>query len=150
MLPPSWTPSSVPPPVPVFASTPDPLTPVRDITHEHFQAGHQVVVVKGVVGRELWGDAMRVVAPSWHTPTDEDGWRLRDPTGGAQSYVTAHPRYLVHLSRRRCPDCLIYLRAMEDTLLARFAGRDELIDCGWYTTTALGQLVHIADAKGGR
>ncbi|MEW1599421.1 hypothetical protein [Streptomyces sp. NPDC093808] len=145
MLPPSWERQ----PTPVTALTPDPLTPTRDITHAHFQAGDTVVVLKGVAGGELWGDAMRVVAPSWHTPTDEDGWRLRDPTGGAQSYVTAHPRYLVHLSRR-CPDCLIYLRAMEDTLLARFADRDELIDCGWYATTALGQLVHTADTRGGR
>ncbi len=132
-----------------FAPTPDPLTPDRDVTHQHFRAGDTVVVLKGVVGGELWGDSMRVVAPSWHTPTDEDGWRLRDATGGAQSYVTAHPRYLVHLSRR-CPDCLIYLRTMEDRLLPQFADRDELIDCGWYTTTALGQLVHIADVRSGR
>lgn len=72
-----------------------------------------------------------------------------DATGGAQSYVTGHPRYLVHLSRR-CPDCLIYLRAMEDALLPRYADRNELIDCGWYTTTALNHLVHIADFRGGR
>ncbi|MFF9040532.1 hypothetical protein ACF090_34275 [Streptomyces sp. NPDC014892] len=140
---------SQPPPTSAFAPTPDPLTPARDITHQHFQSGDTVVVVKGVAGRELWGDAMRVVAPSWHTPTDEDGWRLYDATGGAQSYITAHPRYLVHLSRR-CPDCLIHLRVMEDTLRARFADREELIDCGWYTTTALGQLVHIADIRNGR
>ncbi|MET8218771.1 hypothetical protein [Streptomyces hirsutus] len=139
----------LPPTTPAFAPTPDPLTPFRDVTHAHFEAGDQVVVLKGVAGEELWGDAMRVVAPSWHTPTDEDGWRLRDATGGAQTYTTGHPRYLVHLSRR-CPDCLIYLRAMEDHLLPRYAGQDTLIDCGWYTTTALGQLVHIADARGGR
>ncbi|MFI7351992.1 hypothetical protein ACIBSR_37770 [Streptomyces sp. NPDC049936] len=145
MLPPPWT----PPPAPVLALTPDPLTPTRDITHAHFQAGETVVVLKGVAGGELWGDAMRIVAPSWHTPTDEDGWRLRDPTGGAQTYTTGHPRYFVHLSRR-CPDCLIHLRAMEDTFLPRFADREEVIDCGWYTTTALGQLVHLADARGGR
>ncbi|MCZ0997557.1 hypothetical protein O1M63_04455 [Streptomyces mirabilis] len=142
-------PSSTPPPTPAFAPTPDPLTPARDITHAHFQAGDQVVVLRGVAGKELWGDAMRVVAPSWHTPTDEDGWRLRDATGGAQTYITAHPRYLVHLSHR-CPDCLIHLRAMEDHLLPRHSGVDALIDCGWYTTTALGQLVHIADARSGR
>ncbi|MCX5395639.1 hypothetical protein [Streptomyces sp. NBC_00102] len=140
---------SQPPPPSAFASTPDPLTPDRDITHTHFQAGDTVVILKGVAGGELWGDAMRIVAPSWHTPTDEDGWRLRDPTGGVQSYVTAHPRYLVHLSRS-CPDCLIHLRAMEDTLLARVAGRTELIDFGWYTVTALGQLVHTADVRNGR
>jgi hypothetical protein len=39
---------------------------------------------------------------------------------------------------------------MEDALLVRYTDRNELIDCGWYTTTALGQLVHIADARGGR
>ncbi|MGW0137547.1 hypothetical protein [Streptomyces calvus] len=146
MIPPSCT----PPPTPAFAPTPDPLTPARDITHQHFEAGDQVVVLKGVAGKELWGDTMRVVAPSWHTPTDEDGWRLRDATGGAQTYITAHPRYLVHLSRR-CPDCLIYLRAVEDHLLPKYAGhKGAIIDCGWYTTTALGQLVHVADARGGR
>ncbi|MFD6343432.1 hypothetical protein ACFWF9_01735 [Streptomyces roseolus] len=137
------------PPDPVVALTPDPLTPDRDVTHAHFQAGDTVVVLKGVAGGELWGDAMRVVAPSWHLPTDEDGWRLRDATGGQQSYVTAHPRYLVHLSRR-CPDCLIHLRAMEDALLPKYPGDDALIDCGWYTTTAVGQLVHVADVRAGR
>lgn len=140
---------SSPPPTPAFAPTPDPFTPVRDITHAHFRADDQVVVLKGVAGGELWGDSMRIVASSWHTPTDEDGWRLRDATGGAQTYITAHPRYLVHLSRR-CPDCLIHLRVMEDHLLPKHAGHDALIDCGWYTTTALGQLVHVADARGGR
>ncbi|TFI21332.1 hypothetical protein [Streptomyces sp. 4R-3d] len=144
-MPPSWT----PPPTPAFAPTHDPLTPARDITHPHFQPGDQVVVIKGVAAGELWGDAMRVVAPSWHTPTDEDGWRLRDATGGAQTYVTAHPRYLVHLSRR-CPDCLIHLRAMEDHLLPKHTDANALVDCGWYTTTALNQLVHIADARSGR
>lgn len=138
----------LPPTTPAFAPTPDPLTPTRDITHAHFQAGDQVLVLKGAASGELWGDAMRVVAPSWHTPTDEDGWRLRDPDGGPQTFITAHPRYLMHLSRR-CPDCLIYLRAMEDHLLPRHAAHDALIDCGWYTTTALGQLVHIADARDG-
>ncbi|WP_435599800.1 hypothetical protein [Streptomyces sp. C10-9-1] len=137
------------PPDPVVALTPDPLTPNRDITHQHFQAGDTVVVLKGVAGGELWGDAMRVVAPSWHLPTDEDGWRLRDATGGQQSYLTAHPRYLVHLSRR-CPDCLIHLRAMEDALLPKYPGEDALIDCGWYTTNAVGQLIHVDDARTGQ
>ncbi|MFJ4322711.1 hypothetical protein ACIP3A_06285 [Streptomyces tricolor] len=139
---------SQPPSAPVFAPTPDPLTPDRDITHAHFQAGDTVVVLKGAAGGELWGDAMRIVAPSWHTPTDEDGWRLRDATGGAQTYITAHPRYLVHLSRR-CPDCLIYLRAVEDYLLPKYTDGEAIVDCGWYTTTALGQLVHVADARSG-
>lgn len=127
----------------------DILTPKRDMTHGHFRPGDQVVVLKGVAGGELWGDAMTVVTPSWHTPTDEDGWRLRDPNGGQQTFITGHPRYLVHLSRR-CPDCLIYLRALEDYLIPKFADAGAVIDCGWYSVTALNQLVHVLDAEGGR
>ncbi|MDJ0347176.1 hypothetical protein QMK19_39055 [Streptomyces sp. H10-C2] len=145
MIPPSWT----PPPTPAFVPTRDPFTPGRDITHAHFQPGDQIVVIKGVAAGELWGDAMRVVAPSWHAPTDEDGWRLRNPQGGEQTFLTAHPRYLVHLSRR-CPDCLIHLRAMEDYLLPKFTDPNTVTNCGWYTITALGQLVHIADIQSGR
>ncbi|MFI6012533.1 hypothetical protein ACIBAG_27560 [Streptomyces sp. NPDC051243] len=117
--------------------------------HGHFRPGDQVVILKGVADGELWGDAMTVVTPSWHTPTDEDGWRLRDPNGGQQTFITAHPRYLVHLSRR-CPDCLIHLRALEDYLIPKLAGAGAEVDCGWYSVTALNQLVHIADARGGR
>lgn len=140
--------STPPPPSSASARLPDPLTAARDMTHQHFQAGDMVVVLKGVAAGELWGDALRVVAPSWHTPTDENGWRVRDATGGAQSYLTAHPRYLVHLSHH-CPDCLIHLRAMEDYLLPKHTGAT-LVDCGWYTTTDLGQLVHVADVRDGR
>lgn len=49
---------SQPPLTSAFAPTPDPLTPDRDITHQHFQAGDTVVVLKGVASGELWGDAM--------------------------------------------------------------------------------------------
>lgn len=129
---------------PAFAPA-DTITPQRDITHAHFAPGDQVVVIKGVADGELWGDAMTVVTPSWHTPTDEDGWRLRDPNGGAQSFITGHPRYLVHLSKR-CPDCLIYLRALEDYLLPKVLG-DQPVGLGWYRVTDLGQLVHADDAK---
>ncbi|MFI7102749.1 hypothetical protein ACIBK8_25715 [Streptomyces sp. NPDC050161] len=122
----------------------DILTPDRDITHAHFRPGDQVVIIKGVAGRDLWGDAMSVVTPSWHTPTDEDGWRLRNPSGGDRTYLTAHPRYLVHLSRH-CPDCLIHLRALEDYLLPKLSPTTTPADCGWYTLTALNQLVHITD-----
>ncbi|MFJ9033621.1 hypothetical protein ACIRQP_34985 [Streptomyces sp. NPDC102274] len=135
---------SRPPQVPA-----DILTPQRDITHRHFTPGDQIVVVRGVADGELWGDAMTVVTPSWHTPTDEDGWRLRDPDGGARTYVTGHPRYLVHLTRR-CPDCLIHLRAMEDYLLPKLTDVRGVFDCGWYTVTELNQLVHAADARSTR
>lgn len=129
---------------PTFAPA-DTITADRDITHAHFAAGDQVVVIKGVADGELWGDAMTVVAPSWHTPTDEDGWRVRNPLGGAQSFTTAHPRYLVHLSKR-CPDCLIYLRALEDYLLPKVVGTEQ-VDLGWYRVTDRGQLVHVSDTK---
>ncbi|WP_181785420.1 hypothetical protein [Streptomyces phytophilus] len=137
-----------PSPTPVLVPTPDPLTPHRDITAQHFRAGETVVVLKGVAGGEMWGDAMRVVAPSRHTPTEENGWRLHNATGGAQSYLTSHPRYMLHLSRR-CPDCLIHLRAMEDTFLPKFAGSGDIVDCGWYTINALNYLIHIADRRSG-
>ncbi|MFE7302627.1 hypothetical protein [Streptomyces sp. NPDC057579] len=127
----------------------DVFTPERDITHAHFRPGDKVVVLKGVAGKELWGDAYKVVTPSWHTPTDEDGWRLYDPNGGDRTYITAHPRYLVHLSRR-CPDCLIYLRALEDYLLPQFPDSNAAVDCGWYSLTLLNQLVHVYDARGDR
>ncbi|WP_129287502.1 hypothetical protein [Streptomyces sp. GZWMJZ-114] len=138
-----------PPPPSSASRTPDPLTPARDVPHPHFQTGDQVVVIKGLASGELWGDSLRIVASSWHTPTDEAGWRLRNSTGGEQSYTTAHPRYLAHLSYR-CPDCMIYLRAMEGYLLSRLGRRPEVLDCGWYTITPLGQLVHIDDTLPGR
>lgn len=127
----------------------DHLTPARDITHGHFAPGDHVLILKGVSAGSLRGTPVRVITESWHTPTEENGWRLRDPEGGQRSYFTAHPRYLIHLSRY-CGDCLIYLRAMEDTLLPKLPRKGGPFDCGWYTTTALGQLVHIADVRGGR
>ncbi|MEW1757513.1 hypothetical protein AB0393_13490 [Streptomyces cyaneofuscatus] len=127
----------------------DIVTPERDITHAHFRPGDQVVILKGVAGSELRGDAYKVVTSSWHTPTDEDGWRLLDPSGGERTYITAHPRYLVHLSRR-CADCLIYRQALHTYLVPRLAGAGEDIDCGWYSLTRLNQVVHVADARGGK
>uniref|UniRef100_A0AAU2K1A0 Uncharacterized protein n=1 Tax=Streptomyces sp. NBC_00049 TaxID=2903617 RepID=A0AAU2K1A0_9ACTN len=125
----------------------DAITPDRDITHEHFAPGDRIVVIKGVDDGILWGDAMTVVTPSWHTPTNEDGWRLRNPDGGARSFVTGHPRYLVHLSTR-CPDCLIYQRALQDYLVPRFTD-SKPVDVGWYSITELNQLVHVADGRAG-
>ncbi|MEV5878068.1 hypothetical protein AB0L75_28345 [Streptomyces sp. NPDC052101] len=122
----------------------DTLTPERDITHAHFRPGDHIVVFKGVADGRLWGDAMSVVTPSWHTPTDEDGWRLRNPRGGEQTYTTGHPRYMVHLARR-CPDCLIYQRALEDYLLPRFAGTKGTVDLGWYRVSPTNQITHVND-----
>ncbi|MFR9723989.1 hypothetical protein ACL02R_11580 [Streptomyces sp. MS19] len=129
--------------IPAGTRLPDPLTPVRDITHRHFRAGDRIAIIRGTVRGQLWGDCLHVVAPSWHTPTDEDGWRLRDPDGGELSYITAHPRHLVHLDRR-CADCLIHLRALAGHLLPRVPGLQAL-DAGWYSLTPLHQLVHVGD-----
>ncbi|MFI5804372.1 hypothetical protein [Streptomyces sp. NPDC051561] len=137
---PEISPRSRPPYIPT-----DTVTPARHITHEHFKPRDTIVVIKGVAGGELYGDQMTVVTPSWHTPTDEDGWRLRNPDGGQHTYITAHPRYLVH-TPRRCADCTIYLRALEDLLLPPLTG-DQQIDCGWYSLTALDQLVHVDDTR---
>lgn len=124
---------------------PDPITPERDITHAHFRPDEHVVILKGAAEGQLWGDAMKVVAPSWHTPTDEDGWRLLDPDGGDRSYITAHPRYMVHLSTR-CPECLVHQQALREYLVARVGTAEEPVDCRWYSLTALNQLVHVADS----
>ncbi|MFE2140384.1 hypothetical protein ACFXA3_01240 [Streptomyces sp. NPDC059456] len=125
----------------------DTLTPDRHITHRHFAPDDRVVVLKGTAGDELWGDSMTVVTPSWHTPTGEDGWRLRDPNGGQHTFITANPRYLVHLNRR-CADCLTYLRALEKLMVRKPNTDCTAVDCGWYTLTALDQLVHVADTSG--
>ncbi|BAU88008.1 hypothetical protein SLA_7142 [Streptomyces laurentii] len=125
----------------------DPLTPQRDITHTHFRPGETVVIFKGVAGGRLWGNAVTVVAPSWHTPTDEAGWRVLDPAGGDRSYVTAHPRYLVHLSTG-CPECLVHQKALREYLVPRIGTDEDPVDCRWYSLTALNQLVHVADSRG--
>ncbi|GHG50133.1 hypothetical protein [Streptomyces griseocarneus] len=56
---------------------------------------------------------------------------------------------MAHLSRR-CPDCLIYQRALKEILLPAYREATGIVDCGWYTATALNQLVHIDDARHGR
>jgi hypothetical protein len=127
----------------------EPLTAQRDITHAHFAPGDTVVIPTGVADGRLSGDVMTTVAPSWHLPTDEDGWRLRNPRGGERTFITAHPRYMIHLSRH-CPDCLIYRRALEDYVLPKVPVGSGSFDCGWYSLTHLNQLVHLADARGGR
>ncbi|MFJ4688873.1 hypothetical protein [Streptomyces sp. NPDC088789] len=131
------------PPRPPYVPA-DTLTPDRDITHKHFRPGDQVVIVKGVAGGELWGEAMTVITPSWHTPTHEDGWRLRNPHGGAQTFLTAHPRYMIHLSRL-CRDCLAHQRALKRLVRPRALSAGGPVDCGWYTLTALNQLIHTHD-----
>ncbi|MFE0772177.1 hypothetical protein [Streptomyces sp. NPDC058861] len=133
----------MPEPRPVYLP-PDPLTPKRDITHQHFRPGEHVVVLKGATEGRLWGDAMKVIAPSWHTPTDENGWRLLNPNGGDRSYITAHPRYMVHLSTR-CPECLVHQKTLREYLIPRVGTAEEAVDCHWYSVTALNQLVHVDD-----
>ncbi|WP_435124590.1 hypothetical protein [Actinacidiphila sp. bgisy144] len=130
---------------PPFSPT-DIVTPVRSITHGHFRPGDSVIVFRGVAGDSLWGDIMTIVASSWHDPTDEAGWRLRNPRGGDRSYITAHPRYLAHLGRS-CADCLIYHRALQDYLLPKVSAPCGPVDVGWYTLTRLNHLVHVDERR---
>ncbi|MFF3372099.1 hypothetical protein ACFYXF_03975 [Streptomyces sp. NPDC002680] len=125
------------------------VTARRDITHAHFAPGDQVVIPQRVANGLLVGDIMAIVAPSWHLPTDEDGWRLRNPAGGDRTFITAHPRYMIHRGHH-CPDCLIHRRALEDFVLPKAPVTSRSFDCGWYTLTHLNQLVHVTDARGGR
>lgn len=126
----------------------DPVTPERDITHAHFAPGDRIVIIKGAFGGDLCGEEMTVVAPSWHTPTDEDGWRLRNPHGGAHTFITAHPRHLIHVERY-CPDCTSHLKALADVLLPQMPA-DRVVDGRWYTLNALDHLVHHRDQHAGR
>ncbi|MEC3997150.1 hypothetical protein VSR01_28075 [Actinacidiphila sp. DG2A-62] len=127
----------------------DALTPARLVTHEHFTPGDHVVIIKGAFRGELVGQEMTVVAPSWHTPTDEAGWRLRNPRGGEHSYVTAHPRYMIHTDRY-CPDCTGFFRSLSQALLPRMPESQQTVDGGWYYQTTLDQLVHTADLGNSR
>jgi hypothetical protein len=127
----------------------DTITPEREITHRHFAPGDQIVIVKGAFHGQLIGEEMTVVASSLHTPTEEAGWRLRNPRGGEHSYITAHPRYMIHTDRY-CPDCSRYFRALSAALLPKMPDSDRSIDGGWYYQTALDQLVHSADIGSGR
>ncbi|MGW2404055.1 hypothetical protein ACWCXK_05950 [Streptomyces sp. NPDC001739] len=128
---------------PPTVSATDTATPQRVVTHEHFAPGDRVVVICGSADGDLAGEEMRVVAPSWHLPTGEDGWRLRNPQGGQRTFITAHPRYLIHLETL-CPDCTGFLRKLAATLLPQLPKRG-VAQGGWYQLTALDQLVHTAD-----
>jgi hypothetical protein len=124
----------------------DTTTPDRDITHTHFAVGDRVVLIRGAVDGDLIGEEMTIVAPSWHTPTDENGWRVRNPKGGQHSYLTAHPRYLIHLERH-CYDCTSYFRDLAEEVLPQITTA-RLTECGWYSLTTLDQLVHYRDIRG--
>lgn len=55
-------------PRPPYATPQDALTPNRDITHGHFAPGDRVVIIHGVAGDSLYGDAVTVVAPPGTPP----------------------------------------------------------------------------------
>ncbi|WP_165983948.1 hypothetical protein [Streptomyces sp. YIM 98790] len=125
----------------------DTITPNRVISHGHFAPGDRVVVIKGSARGDLCGTEMTIVAASWHTPTDEDGWRARDPEGGQRSYLTAHPRHLVHVEHY-CPECTGYVRKLAEALLPQIPY--DRRDGGWYHIDGRDQLVHNRDPKAGR
>ena len=128
-------------------STADTVTPHRVITHGHFAIGDTVTVLCRVDDGEVSGEVMTIVAPSWHEPTKEDGWRVRNPRGGERTYLTAHPRYLVHVteSRRYCPDCSDYLSQLRRAVLSKLPATG-VHDAGWYRITEpANHLLHRAD-----
>ncbi|MEU1819906.1 hypothetical protein ABZ543_32710 [Streptomyces roseifaciens] len=128
---------------PLYVHATDTVTPAREVAHDHFAPGDRVVVVRGSLDGDLHGDDLTVVAPSWHTVTGQDGWRTRNPHGGAQTFTTAHPRYLIHIERP-CPECLDFFRALAAELLPQLPSQG-CTEGDWYTFTALGQLVHRND-----
>lgn len=122
----------------------DTTTAHRAVTHGHFAPGEEVWVVRGSTEGQLLGTRMTVVAPSWHTPTDQDGWRLRNPGGGTRTFLTGHPRYLIH-AERHCPYCLTYALALAAELLPQLPATGT-VSGDWYLLSALDQLVHTSDA----
>ncbi|KPI02850.1 hypothetical protein OK074_5000 [Actinobacteria bacterium OK074] len=125
----------------------DSVTPKRRVSHDHFVAGEPVVVVRGSLDGELAADVATVVAPSWHVPTGEDGWRIRVQGGGERTFVTAHPRYLIHAGLP-CPDCVAYFDALTRELLPQLPAHGST-EGDWYGLTATDQLIHATDGPGG-
>ncbi|WP_058042199.1 hypothetical protein [Streptomyces roseifaciens] len=128
---------------PLSVHATDTVTPNRQVRHDHFAPGDRVVVIRGSLDGDLHGDDLTVVAPSWHTPTGQDGWRTRNPNGGTHTFTTAHPRYLIHVEQH-CPDCVAFFRALAAELLPQLPKRG-CTEGDWYQFTALDQLVHRDD-----
>ncbi|WP_330821906.1 hypothetical protein [Streptomyces bugieae] len=85
---------------------------------------------------------------SWHTPTDEVGWRLYGPNGGERPTSPPTPLPRPHLPPvRQLPDLPA---GPGDCLLPQISTAGDVIDCGWCWTHHLNQLVHVNGASGGR
>ncbi|MFD5320032.1 hypothetical protein [Streptomyces sp. NPDC127098] len=121
----------------------DTLTYERSVPHEHFTSGERVLIIYGSFDGGLTGDRFTVVAPSWHEITGADGWRLRDDNGGEHSFITAAPKYLIHIEQN-CVDCVTFFKDLQKWLLPVLPSRG-LGETHSYTQTSDGQLVHIAD-----
>ncbi|MGY4968333.1 hypothetical protein ACWGCC_03760 [Streptomyces nigrescens] len=121
----------------------DTVTPQRVMNHEHFAPGDRVVIICGSADGDLAGADLRIVAPSWHTPTGEDGWRLRNPQGGEHTFITGHPRYLIHIEPA-CPECARHLQRLSKALLPQLPKKG-VATGDWYQLTGLDQLVHTSD-----
>ncbi|TDC70274.1 hypothetical protein [Streptomyces hainanensis] len=121
----------------------DTMTFERSVLHDHFVSGERVLIIFGSLDGGLTGDRFTVVAPSWHTATRADGWRLRDDNGGERSYVTAAPKYLIHIEQD-CLDCVTFFKQLKKWLLPVLPGRGPG-ETHSYAQTGDGQIVHIAD-----
>lgn len=100
-------------PITIVIDTP---TYCRTVPAGHFAPGDQVLIVLGSQGSSLIGDRFTIVAPYHHQITDIPGWRLRDDDGGELSFLTASPKYLIHLDRD-CPVCARFFRQLKRWLL---------------------------------
>ena len=121
----------------------DTVTLWREVAHGHFAPGDAVLVVRGSLDGSLTGDRFTVVASSWHRATGVNGWRLRDASGGEQSFVTAAPKYLIHIGRP-CGECVDFFNALKEWVLPVLPehGAGETHS---FTLTRDAELVHVAD-----
>ncbi len=121
----------------------DTSTYFRSVAHDHFSPGERVLIIRGSQDGHLTGASFTIVAPSWHQVTDTEGWRLRDHCGGETSYVTAAPKYLIHLDRD-CTRCVGFFNQLKRWVLPALP-RHGQGETNSYTLTDAAEIVHIAD-----
>lgn len=121
----------------------DTPTYVRRVARDHFAPGERVLIILGSQDGALTGDQFTVVAPSQHRATGSEGWRLRDDNGGEQSYLTAAPKYLIHLDRH-CPACVGFFKELQRWVLPALPRRGYALTNS-YAVTDDAEIVHIAD-----
>lgn len=120
----------------------DTPTYLRDVEHDHFRPGESVLIITGSQNGSLTGTQFTVVTPSWHASTGRDGWRLRDAHGGDISFVTAAPKYLIHIEQD-CTLCVDFFGQLNRWVLPVLP-REGVGHTNSYSL-ADGEILHIAD-----